>query len=255
MTYHQIIQLKNGASCCLRSGTAADGQAALDNFILTHAETDNLLTYPEENTLTATQEGEYLQTKTESPNEVEILAIVDGKVAGTAGINAVGGCYKLQHRAEFGISIAKEFWGLGIGQALTAACIDCARKAGYAQLELDVVADNASALALYKKFGFVEYGRNPKGFRSRNTGYQELVLMRLALAQTAQGRGVLLFLWIMLLAYQILWLSPPAACGWADAVGRSSRTCRISGSPRRGGRGRCGLPRSSSPRSNRGAAA
>lgn len=136
MTYHQIIQLKNGASCCLRSGTAADGQAALDNFILTHAETDNLLTYPEENTLTATQEGEYLQAKTESPNEVEILAIVDGKVAGTAGINAVGGCYKLQHRAEFGISIAKEFWGLGIGQALTAACIDCARKAGYAQLEL-----------------------------------------------------------------------------------------------------------------------
>ena len=48
MTYHQIIQLKNGASCCLRSGTAADGQAALDNFILTHAETDNLLTYPED---------------------------------------------------------------------------------------------------------------------------------------------------------------------------------------------------------------
>ena len=111
MTYHQIIQLKNGVSCCLRNGTAADGQAALDNFILTHAETDNLLTYPEENTLTATQEGEYLQAKTESPNEVEILAIVDGKVAGTAGINAVGGCYKLQHRAEFGISIAKEFWG------------------------------------------------------------------------------------------------------------------------------------------------
>ena len=34
MTYHQIIQLRNGASCCLRSGTAADGQAALDNFIL-----------------------------------------------------------------------------------------------------------------------------------------------------------------------------------------------------------------------------
>ena len=44
-----------------------------------------------------------------------------------------------------------------------------------------MVANNASALALYKKFGFVEYGRNPKGFRSRNTGYQELVLMRLAL--------------------------------------------------------------------------
>ena len=66
-------------------------------------------------------------------------------------------------------------------RVLLSAQWHCARKAGYAQLELDVVADNASALALYKKFGFVEYGRNPKGFRSRNTGYQELVLMRLAL--------------------------------------------------------------------------
>ena len=181
MTYYQIIQLKNGASCCLRNGTAADGQAALDNFILTHAETDNLLTYPEETTLTAAQEGEYLQTQTESSNGIEILAIVDGRVAGTAGISAVGSAYKLQHRAEFGISIAREFWGLGIGRALTAACIDCARRAGYAQLELDVVADNTSALALYEKLGFTEYGRNPKGFRSRSTGYQELVLMRLAL--------------------------------------------------------------------------
>ena len=181
MTYHHI-RFRMGqdeiVQCGLAVGRGATAQTAGRAVFQLD---DNLLTYPEENTLTATQEGEYLQAKTERPNEVEILAIVDGKVAGTAGINAVGGCYKLRHRAEFGINIAKEFWCLGIGQALTAACIDCARKAGYAQLELDVVADNASALALYKKFGFVEYGRNPKGFRSRNTGYQELVLMRLAL--------------------------------------------------------------------------
>ena len=29
--------------------------------------------------------------------------------------------------------------------------------------------------------GFVQYGRNPKGFRSRYSGWQELVLMRLEL--------------------------------------------------------------------------
>jgi hypothetical protein len=33
--------------------------------------------------------------------------------------------------------------------------------------------------------GFVEYGRNPKGFRSRTTGWQELVLMRLELNKQA----------------------------------------------------------------------
>ena len=181
MLYHEIIRLKDGRECCLRNGTAQDGQIVLDNFILTYAETENLLTYPEENTITAAQEGEYLQEKTESKNGVEILALVDGKIAGTAGIGVLGSQCKLRHRAEFGISIARQFWGLGIGQALTAACIACAKEAGYAQLELDVVANNTSALSLYKKFGFVEYGRNPRGFLSRNLGYQELILMRLEL--------------------------------------------------------------------------
>ena len=75
----------------------------------------------------------------------------------------------------------KAYWGLGIGRALTDACIECARTAGYAQLELEVVAENKTALALYESVGFMEYGRNPKGFRSRLTGWQELVLMRLDL--------------------------------------------------------------------------
>ena len=32
---------------------------------------------------------------------------------------------------------------------------------------------------LYRSVGFVEYGINPKGFRSRLAGWQELVLLRL----------------------------------------------------------------------------
>ena len=47
------------------------------------------------------------------------------------------------------------------------------------QLELEVVAENRAAIALYESVGFVEYGRNPKGFRSRFIGWQEVVLMRL----------------------------------------------------------------------------
>ena len=64
---------------------------------------------------------------------------------------------------------------------MTEACMECAKAAGYAQMELEVVAENRTAIALYESVGFVEYGRNPKGFRSRLTGWQELVLMRLEL--------------------------------------------------------------------------
>ena len=59
--------------------------------------------------------------------------------------------------------------------------MECARQAGYAQLEISVVAENERAISMYEKAGFQEYGRNPKGFHSRITGFQEVVYMRLEL--------------------------------------------------------------------------
>ena len=181
MQYNQVILLKNGVECCLRNGMESDAQAVLDNFHLTHGETDYLLTYPDENCFDVMQESQFLKEKSESKNEIEIVAVVNHAVVGTAGVEAVGKKHKVRHRAELGISVAKEFWGLGIGQALTAACIECARAAGYIQLELSAVAGNARALSMYKKAGFVEYGRHPKGFHSRLAGFQEVIHMRLEL--------------------------------------------------------------------------
>ena len=181
MKYDEIIVMKNGEEAHLRNAVESDGAAVVQNFNLTHEETDFLLTYPEENSMDAKQEGGFLQKKADSANEIEIIALVDGKVAGTAGIDAIGTKYKLKHRAEFGISVAREYWGLGLGTALTNACIKCAKEAGYEQLELDAVADNKQAISLYEKAGFVEFGRNPKGFKSKFSGYQELVYIRLEL--------------------------------------------------------------------------
>ena len=181
MEYRETIRLKDGRTCVLRNGTEQDGAAVYENFNLTHAQTDFLLSYPEENSMTPEQEAQFLQDKTESKNEIELLAEIDGEVAGTAGIEKVGAKEKVRHRAEFGISIDQKYWGLGIGRAMMEACIQCAKKAGYAQLELNAAAENKRAIALYESVGFVEYGRNPRGFRSRLTGWQELVLMRLEL--------------------------------------------------------------------------
>lgn len=181
MQYRKTVTLKDGRECVLRNGTEKDGQALLDIFNLTHAQTDFLLTYPGEGDMTVEKEAEFLREKTESENAIELLAELDGKIVGAAGIEGVGKKEKIRHRAEFGISVDKAYWGLGIGRALTEACIACAKEAGYAQLELDVVADNAAATALYRSVGFAEFGRNPRGFRSRLTGWQELVMMRLVL--------------------------------------------------------------------------
>ena len=172
MKYFKTVTLKDGRKCTLRNGEENDGQAVLANFILTHEQTDYLLTYPDENTMTAEQEGRFLQERTDSDNGIELLAEIDGAVVGLAGFGAVGSKEKLRHRADFGISVDRQYWKLGIGTALMNACIECARKAGYEQIELSVVAENEPA---------IEYGRNPKGFKSRFTGYQEVVYMRMEL--------------------------------------------------------------------------
>lgn len=132
----------------------------LDIYNLTHAQTDYLLSYPDESTLTSEQEAQFLKEKSESENEIEILAVIDGIVVGSAGLGCVGKHEKVKHRAEFGISVDKAYWGLGIGRALLEACIEYVRNAGFAQLELEVVAENEKALALYGSVGFEEYGRN-----------------------------------------------------------------------------------------------
>ena len=73
MEYRETITLKDGRTCILRNGTEKDGKAVLDNFILTHEQTDNLLSYPDESDITAEQEAQFLKNKTESSCEIEMV--------------------------------------------------------------------------------------------------------------------------------------------------------------------------------------
>lgn len=181
MQYKKTVILKNNEECVIRNAAASDAEAVYENFNLTHVQTDFLMSYADENSFGIEEEQKFLVERENSENEVELCAVIHGRVVGTAGIEAVGKKDKLKHRAEFGIGIEEAYWGLGIGRALAQACIECAREAGYSQLELDVVAENVRAVSLYKSMGFIEYGRNPRGFRSRKTGWQELILMRMEL--------------------------------------------------------------------------
>ncbi len=181
MIFNKTVVLKNNKTCLIRNATGIDAEEVLNNLILMHFQTDFLLSYPEESTFTVEQEAAFLANKEQSENEVQLCAIIEGKIVGTAGIDSLGNKYKIKHRADFGIAINKEYWGMGIGTQLSKACIECAKSAGYKQLEITCVSENNSAVSMYKKLGFSEYGRNPKGFYSKYTGFQELILMRLEL--------------------------------------------------------------------------
>lgn len=179
MKYTDKIKMKNGQECTIRNATYEDGQQVSELYARVHDETDYLLAYSDEHAFDVEGESEFLKGREESGKDIMLLAVVDGKIVANAGISGIGNKDKVKHRAEFGISVLKEYWGLGIGRNLMNVCVECAKKAGYKQLELEVVADNAKACKMYKSAGFVEFGRNPKGFLSRYSGYQEVVSMRL----------------------------------------------------------------------------
>lgn len=181
MHYSQIFTIKNNQQLLIRTATQEDALTVIQIFNQTHAETDYLASYPDETSFTQESEGLFLQNKADSQNEVQLLAILNNKAVGLAGITSLGNSFKLKHRADLGISVLKDYWGQSIGTTLLNACIKCAKQAGYKQLELEVIADNTNAINLYKKAGFVEYGRNPRGFYSRTSKYQELVYMFLKL--------------------------------------------------------------------------
>lgn len=181
MRHAVTVLLKGGMELLVRNAVASDARALRDIMQRTHAETDYLLSYPDEQSSDDEQEARSLEETERSGNEVELVAIIDGRIVGSAGVSAVRSRRKVAHRARFGISILKEYWGMGIGRMLMDASIDCARQVGYTQLELEVVADNERAVSLYRRAGFEEYGRNPRGYRSAAVGYQELVHMRLEL--------------------------------------------------------------------------
>ena len=179
MRYAKTVLLAGGQELLVRNAVASDARALRDTMRRAHAQTDYLLSYPDEQSVDDEQEARSLEETERSGNEVELVAIIDGRIVGSAGVSAVRSRRKVAHRARFGISILKEYWGMGIGRVLMEASINCARQAGYTQLE--VVADNQRAVSLYRRAGFEEYGRNPRGYRSASVGYQELVYMRLEL--------------------------------------------------------------------------
>lgn len=92
-----------------------------------------------------------------------ILAEANGEVVGLLHLDATGFGY-----GEIGMFVAGDWRGRGVGSALVEAAIALARELGLHKLSLSVFTHNETAIALYRKFGFVEEGRRVKQFRRTN---------------------------------------------------------------------------------------
>lgn len=110
-----------------------------------------------------------------SPDDPHIVADLDGRIIGDAMLGLSKG--RRAHTASIGMGVHDDFAGRGIGTALMAALIDTADNwLDLKRLELSVWADNAPALALYRKFGFAEEGRL-RAYAYRDGAYVDALTM------------------------------------------------------------------------------
>lgn len=94
----------------------------------------------------------------EAPHDFILGAYADGKLIGILGMS-VDFRKKVRHIGEvFGMYVAPEYAGRGIGRLLVDACIVRAREAGLERLRLTVTNSNSRAKSLYGRAGFGAFG-------------------------------------------------------------------------------------------------
>ena len=107
---------------------------------------------------------------------VQYVADDGGRVVGWCDVTPKAGQVHA-HVGQLGMGVADGWSGRGVGSGLMQASLEASRER-WEQVELAVYAGNAAARALYRKFGFVERGRWPRG-RKVDDDYDDVILMSL----------------------------------------------------------------------------
>lgn len=115
---------------------------------------------------------------TENPESAHyLLAIVDERVVGMAGIDTFPTRPRRKHAGAIGISVHEEWQGKGVGGALMRALLDLADNwLNLTRLELEVYADNEAAIHLYERSGFEVEG-TLRQYAFRNGTYVDSKIM------------------------------------------------------------------------------
>ena len=170
-----VIQL-DGTELRLRNAREEDAEILIDYLKQTCGETRFLVKEPEEITLTIEQEKNFIRNQNESEGNLMLLAFLNGKYIGNCSLmgNAPS---RYRHRASVGIALFQAYTGMGIGRKMLELLCEIAKEKGIEQLELEVVADNDRAIALYKKIGFEKMGTFPHNMKYKDGTYADAYWM------------------------------------------------------------------------------
>jgi len=116
--------------------------------------------------------------KIKNKEKIYLMTFANNKFIGGSDIEM--GSLTRKHVGTFGIIIDNSYRGEGIGKVLMELVISEAKKNlnNLKIIILEVFADNYIAQKLYKKVGFVEYGRLPKASKRRGKYIDEILMYK-----------------------------------------------------------------------------
>ena len=168
---------KTGYEVILRNAEINDAEDLIEYLKITTSETPYLLREPDEVTLSLEQEQNFIQRVMDSDRELMLVAIIDGKHIGNCSLMGIGGYRRYQHRCSVAIALYQEYCGRGIGKIMLQTVLEIAKEIGYEQAELEVIADNKNAIALYENLGFEKYGHFPDNMKYEDGKYADAYWM------------------------------------------------------------------------------
>ena len=152
------LHLKDGQILVIREAAAEDARALLDYIESVSGESDFLSFGPGEFELTEAQERDFLRDCRAQENQLYLLGLIDDAIVGALSFSA-GRRPRVRHTGEFGMSVRKGYWKLGIGSSMIDTLVDWAHTNGVVKkINLRVRTDNQRAIDLYRRKGFVTEG-------------------------------------------------------------------------------------------------
>ncbi|PLT28120.1 GNAT family N-acetyltransferase [Peribacillus deserti] len=174
ITQKEIVS--QNANYIIRSAQEGDAKELSQLRVKIDGETENLDREPGEGFIDEYGFRELIRNDTEDSRNLFLIAEVNGKLAGFS--RCEGNSFKrFSHKAEFGIGIQKDYWGLGIGKQMLQTSIDWAEANGIKKITLAVLETNEKAIALYRRYGFEIEGVLKKDKRLSDGNYYNTILM------------------------------------------------------------------------------
>lgn len=172
----QSYLLKNGSSVVIRDAEVKDAENIINAINSVGAEKVYILT--EIFAHDADWERNFIQEHVKEKKDfLLVVAEVEGNIVGTSSIHP-GSSPKDRHVGGLGISIVKEWRGLGIGTAMMTYMINWAKNYGLEKLYLSVFSTNQRAINLYKKFNFQVEGKRKKQYKIEGKYIDEIIMAK-----------------------------------------------------------------------------